>query len=150
MEKQTIVNEHHEDRNQVDRDLIDRTQLDYNQAERNQVDHTKVDRTEVSLKVRRVVYYILGALEVLFAFRLIFKVLGANPGSPFVSIIYAITNVFLAPFNGIFRTAVTDGIETQSVLEPSLIIAMIVYAALAWGIVRLFDIIINRNESETL
>jgi len=102
-----------------------------------------------NLKVRRIIYYILGFLEVLFAFRLVFKVLGANPQSTFVSIIYSVTNIFIAPFNGIFRKAVTQGIETQSVLEPTLIIAMMVYAALAWGIVKLIEISSNRTDSNT-
>lgn len=101
-----------------------------------------------NLKVRRIIFYILGILEILFAFRLVFKLLGANPGSTFVSIIYSITDIFLAPFYGIFRIAVTEGIETQSVLEPALIIAMIVYAALAWGISRFIDIMNNRKESD--
>jgi len=102
------------------------------------------------IKTKRIIYYILGTLEVLLGFRLIFKVLGANTESTFVSIIYSVTSVFIAPFTGIFRTAKTAGIETQSVLEPALIIAMLVYVLLAWGIVRLIDIIKNRNESETL
>lgn len=103
-----------------------------------------------NLKIRRVIYYVLGALEVLLAFRLVFKILGANAKSAFVAAIYSISNVFLAPFSGIFRTAETKGIETQSVLEPALIIAMIVYALLAWGIVKLVDIMSNRKETETL
>ncbi|MDH8678134.1 YggT family protein [Fusibacter bizertensis] len=91
-------------------------------------------------KVKKTIWYICGFLEVLFAFRLIFKVLGANPSSGFVSIIYSVTGVFLAPFNGIFRSAVTEGIETTSVLEPMTIIAMIVYALIVYGIVRLIEI----------
>jgi len=92
------------------------------------------------LKQRRIVYYMLGILEALFAFQLIFKLLGANPGSIFVSFIYTVSGVFLAPFNGIFRAAVNNGIETQSVLEPATIIAMIVYALIAYGVVRLIEI----------
>ncbi|MFA6309061.1 MAG: YggT family protein [Clostridia bacterium] len=93
-----------------------------------------------NLKVRRIVYYILGVLEVLFAFRLVLKLLGANDESTFVSIIYAITSVLLAPFLAIFRTATTSGIETKAVLEPSTIIGMIVYALVAWGIVKIIEI----------
>jgi len=104
-----------------------------------------------NLKFSKIIYYILGVLEVLFAFRLVFKILGANPESTFVSIIYSVTSLFLAPFVGIFRQAVTQGIETESVLEPPLIIAMLVYAALAWGIVKLVEILSKRkDESETL
>ena len=101
---------------------------------------TKPVLTQSNIKARKITYYILGALETLFAFRLIFKVLGANPESPFVSIIYTVTEIFLAPFKGIFRLAVADGIETQAVLEPQLIIAMISYAVLAWGIIKLIEL----------
>ena len=93
-----------------------------------------------NLKARKIVYYILGVLEVLLAFRLVFKLLGANPQSPFVSFIYSVSQAFLSPFSGIFRSAVTKGLETQSVLEPTTIIAMIVYAVVAWGIVKLIEI----------
>ncbi len=96
--------------------------------------------SQTTLKARRIVYYILGVLEVLFAFRLIFKLLGANPQSPFVSFIYSVSQAFLSPFTGIFRSTVTKGIEAQSVLEPTTIIAMIVYALIAWGIVKLIEI----------
>ena len=101
---------------------------------------TKPVVTQRNIKARKITYYILGALETLFAFRLIFKVLGANPESPFVSIIYTVTEIFLAPFKGIFRLAVADGIETQAVLEPQLIIGMITYAVLAWGIIKLIEL----------
>ncbi|HZK55749.1 MAG TPA: YggT family protein [Desulfosporosinus sp.] len=86
------------------------------------------------------VYFVLGVLEVLLAFRLVFKLLGANPQSPFVSIIYSISQAFLSPFSGIFKSAVNKGFETQSVLEPTTMIAMIVYAVVAWGIVKLIEI----------
>lgn len=103
-----------------------------------------------NLKTRKFIYYTLGILQALFAFRLVFKVLGANPESSFVSMIYSVTNLFLAPFVGIFRMGVSTGIETQSVLEPALIIAMIFYALLAWGIVGFIKIISKRKVSETL
>ena len=93
-----------------------------------------------NIRAKKIVYYILGVLEVLFAFRLVFKILGANPQSTFVDVIYSITNLFLTPFSGIFRMATTQGIETQAVLEPTLIIAMLVYAAIGWGIAKLIEI----------
>jgi hypothetical protein len=106
------------------------------------VEDTTIRVSQVNLLARRIVYYILGILEVLFAFRLVFKLLGANPQSPFVSFIYTVSQVFISPFTNIFRSAVTKGIETTSVLEPTTIIAMIVYALIAWGIAKL--IVINK------
>ena len=95
---------------------------------------------QVNLKFIKIVYYILGVFEVLFAFRLVFKLLGANPENTFVSFIYSVSKPFLSPFTGIFRSATTEGIEAQSVLELTTIIAMIVYAVIAWGIVKLIEI----------
>ena len=104
----------------------------------------------VNLKARKYVYYILGILEVLFAIRLVFKLLGANPSSTFVSFVYSFTQLFLLPFTSIFRTAVTKGVETQAVLEPSTIIGMIVYALVAWGIVKLIEINKKPKDIQTL
>jgi len=97
---------------------------------------------------RNSVYYILGLIETLLAFRLVFRLLGANPGSIFVSLIYTVSGVFLAPFSGIFRAATTSGIETTSVLEPPTIIAMIVYALIAYGVVKLIEIKKNPKNDE--
>ena len=103
-------------------------------------------RNNKSSQSRKYILYALGVLEVFFAFRFVFKILGASMESTFVSFIYSTTNLFLAPFNGIFRMAVSEGIETKSVLEPTLIIAMIVYALIAWGIVKLIEISSNHKD----
>jgi YGGT family. len=108
----------------------------------------KSDKGNVTAK--RVVKYILGILEVLLAFRLLLKLFGANPHSGFVSVIYSITKVILAPFTAIFSTATTQGIETQAVFEPSTIIAMIVYALIAWGIIKLIIIISQRRNKDQI
>ncbi len=89
---------------------------------------------------RKMVYYILGVLELLLAFRFIFKLLGANPGSGFVSFIYSLSGVFLLPFEGIFRSVATEGIEAKAVFEPATLIAMAVYALAAYGIVKFMEI----------
>jgi uncharacterized protein YggT (Ycf19 family) len=84
----------------------------------------------------RVLFYLLNILEVLLGLRFLLRLLGANPGSSFVSFIYNITEPFIAPFRGIFSPIVSQG----SVLEWSTIIAMIVYALAVYAIVRLVDI----------
>ena len=95
----------------------------------------------VNRKARKLIYYLLGIVEALLICRFVLRLLGANPVNTFVTIIYAITDVFLWPFSGIFRSAVTTGIETKSFLEPATIIAMIVYALIAWGIAKLVEIL---------
>ena len=106
------------------------------------------NETEKKFSGNRIVYYILGLLEILLAFRLVFKLLGANPGSGFVSFIYSVTQIFLVPFNAIFRSASTQGIETQALLEPGTIIAMIVYGIIGWGIVKMITIVRERNGNQ--
>jgi len=101
-----------------------------------------------NLRARRIVCYIAGVLEVLLACRFVLKLLGANTKSIFVSIVYSVSQIFLYPFSGIFRSAVTKGIETKSVLESSTIIAVIVYALVAWGIVKLIEI--SRTSHKTI
>jgi len=105
-----------------------------------------MNHTEEILSWKRIVYYILGVIEVLLAFRLIFKLLGANPASGFVSGIYTLTNIFMSPFTGIFPTASTRGVETQAILEPATLVAMIVYGVIAWGIVKLIEIMKRPNK----
>lgn len=119
-----------------------------NKPNRNSSTSTTTSRQETGIRnstPKKVIYYILGLLEILFAFRLVLKLLGANPESGFVSFIYNVTQVFLYPFIAIFRPATTTGIETKAVLEPSTIIGMIVYAIVAVGIVKL--IYINKSEN---
>ena len=90
--------------------------------------------------IEYLIYFFLGVLEVLLAFRLVLKLTGASLASAFVKIIYSLTGIFILPFEGIFRRGFSQGIETTSVLEPSTVVAIIVYAVLAWGIVRLIRI----------
>lgn len=93
-----------------------------------------------SQTIEYLVYFLFGALEILLAFRLILKLTGASMASAFVGLIYGITGFFILPFEGIFRRGFAQGVETTSVLEPSTLVAIIVYALLAWGIVKLVRI----------
>lgn len=97
------------------------------------------------IKSRNAIYYVLGVIEVLLAFRFIFRLLGANPLSGFVSFIYSITGIFIAPFWGIFNSFVSNGLAARSVFEPATVIGMAVYAIAAWGIVRLLKIKVSKD-----
>jgi len=96
-------------------------------------------------KSRSATYYILGVVEVLLGFRFIFKLLGANTNNGFVAFLYSIAGIFTAPFSGIFNPFVTSGLAAKSILEPSTIIAMVVYAVLAWSLVGLFKLIASKE-----
>lgn len=94
-----------------------------------------------SQSVEYLIYFLFGALEVLLTFRVILKLTGASTSSGFVGLLYGLTGIFILPFEGIFRRGYAQGVETRSILEPSALVAIIVYAVLAWGIVKLLRIL---------
>ncbi len=101
-----------------------------------------------SQTVEYLVYFLFGALEVLLAFRLVLKLTGASISSAFVGLIYGLTGVFILPFEGIFRRGFAQGVETTSILEPSTLVAIVVYAFLAWGIVKLIRILSGEQQAD--
>lgn len=82
----------------------------------------------------QVVWYILGVIEVLLAFRFVLKLLGANPDAAFTGFVYGVSNIFAGPFLAVFRVSHVEG----NVLEWTTLLAMFVYWAVAFGIIRLF------------
>ncbi len=83
----------------------------------------------------QVVWYILGFIEVLLAFRFLLKLFGANPNAGFSSFVYNITHIIASPFVSVFKvTYVTEG----SIFEWTTILAMLVYWIIAFGIIKLF------------
>jgi len=70
----------------------------------------------------------------------VLKLIGANAASPIAVFIYGFTNLFLFPFKGLTATPAAGGM----VLEISSMIAMVVYALLAWGLERLIWVIFYR------
>lgn len=92
----------------------------------------------------QVVWYILGIIEVVLAFRIVLKLLGANAFSGFASFIYAISGPFALPFAGILKTTVS----ASSVFEWSTLIAMVVYFIISYGIVALFQLVKPTNPEE--
>lgn len=101
---------------------------------------TAADEASNSQTIEYLVYFLFGVLEILLAFRLVLKLMGASAVSGFVALIYGLTGIFILPFEGIFRRWFNQGLETTSVLEPSVLVAIIVYSVLAWGIVKLIRI----------
>src|SRR3989339_1156847 len=108
---------------------------------------TPVTKKATSLQTTGyLIYFFFGLLEVLLLFRLVLKFTGASTGSTFVDFIYGITGIFLLPFDGIFRTIFSQGAETTSALEPSTLVGIIVYAILAWGIVKLLRVLSGKQQ----
>jgi uncharacterized protein YggT (Ycf19 family) len=104
--------------------------------------------TEVSPAYRfaQLIYVVFGVGITLIIIRVILKALAANSDAGFTSFLYGITNPLVAPFQGIFATPQAGA---GSVFELSSIIAIIVYALIAWALVRLIVILGRRRTTTT-
>ncbi len=105
---------------------------------------TKRVHTEATVdkktKAQNIVWYLLGIVEIALAIRFALKLLGANPASSFVNFVYSLTRVLTLPFDSVFGVTSSTSGATNSVFEPSIIVAGLVYALIAWGIVKLICI----------
>lgn len=97
-------------------------------------------------QVTRLIYTMLGALEVLLGIRFVLKLIAANPASGFGSFIYGITAPFLAPFSGLLATPQTEGM----ILEMTTVVAMLIYALVFWGIANVIRIIADRPSARSV
>lgn len=102
-------------------------------------------KKKVIFRAYQVIWYILGVIEVLLAFRIVLKALAANPTSGFTSFIYALSDPFALPFAGIFGIVAS---RSGNVVEWSTFVAMIVYAIVAYGIVKLIQLVKPTNPVE--
>jgi hypothetical protein len=128
-------------------EIVKETITTQNDSENTVVVSPDVSEASNSQTAEYLIYFFFGALEILLAFRLVLKFMGASVSSAFVSMIYGLSGLFILPFEGIFRRGFTQGIETTSVLEPSTLVAIIVYAILAWGIVKLVRISSGKQQT---
>jgi uncharacterized protein YggT (Ycf19 family) len=92
-------------------------------------------------RAMEIIYLLFGIIDAVLLIRLVLKLLGANAHAGFAQFIYGLTDFFLAPFKGLLPTIVSG----QSVLELSLIFAILIYSLVALGLVRLVAISLSRS-----
>jgi len=71
-----------------------------------------------TFKATQLVWLLFGILEVLIALRIGLKLIGANPDSPIVALIYGVTFLFLFPFTGLIGSPTVGNMELE--LSPCL------------------------------
>jgi len=91
------------------------------------------------------VWFLTGAVAILLAIRFVLKMFGANPSSGFVDFIYGVTSLLTAPFDTIFGVKTAVAGDIHAVFEPSILVALAVYALLGWGVVKLLNL--NRTSA---
>ncbi len=106
----------------------------------------RVYETKKSIfRTYQIVWYVLGFFEILLLFRLVLKILAANPGSGFSILIYGLSGPLVAPFVGVLRITTAD---TGSTFEWPTLIATAVYWVVAYGIVKLLQLIKPVSQQE--
>lgn len=100
-----------------------------------------IDDDSAMLTIANVVYTLFGILIALLSLRVILSLLGADRSNMFADFIYTVTQPFVAPFVGLFNIDETFGVSR---LEFETLFAILIYALLAWVIVRLLTAGTNR------
>jgi len=93
-----------------------------------------------TFKITQLIWLFLGILEALIALRIGLKLIGANPESPIVALIYGFTYLFLFPFEGMTATPAAGGM----VLELSSFFAMLIYGLIGWAVERIVWVLFYR------
>ncbi len=117
----------------------------YNRVEREVYADSVDDRLRRRIlynKIATVIWTITGVIEALIGLRVLLKLIAANPGNGFVSFIYDLSGVFVAPFLGIVR----DPRSGNAVLEINSLIAMVVYLLLTYLVLRLIWVLFDVTE----
>ncbi|MHB8762251.1 MAG: YggT family protein [Coriobacteriia bacterium] len=114
-------------------------------ADRRRHAHTEI-RSPIEVTLSHIVFYVFGVIEVLIAIRFVFGMFGANTAAPFVRLINSMTEVFMVPFTAIFRTQQVDG----ATFEWSVLVALVIYALIAWGLVALIHAVSPRSHASTI
>ncbi len=103
-------------------------------------------RHNALVRLTQLIWLVFGLVEGLIALRVLLKLIGANPASPFAALIYSITDFFLWPFFGLTATPQFNNL----VLEIPSIIAMLVYALLAWVLVKVLWVLLYHQPSRSV
>ncbi len=115
------------------------------QREEQVFEDTYAARANSLDRIARIIQFVFGLLLVLLALRFLFRVINAGTGNGLVNFIYNITAPFVAPFNGIFNDQALN--NNASVVEFSTLIAIGIYALLAWGIVKMLYVFFSPDHS---
>lgn len=91
---------------------------------------------------QRIVWFIIGLINIIIALRFIFLLLGANKGAGFTDFIYSMSAPFVAPFVGIFG----EPVYGESVFEISSLLAIVIYTLIGWGIAKLITLARPQDE----
>ena len=87
-------------------------------------------------RLAAVIWFVAAVIDIFLAGDFLFRLLGASKASAFVNFVYQISAIFSAPFHGIWPAVANKA----SYLDPADLVAIVVYAVVAWGLITLVKI----------
>jgi hypothetical protein len=97
-------------------------------------------------QVTRLIWSVLGLLEIMLGLRFVLKLIGANAASGFGGFVYGTTTLFVKPFAGLVPTWNSGDL----ILEVNTLVAMAIYALFFWGVVRVLGMVMERGGARTV
>ena len=97
-------------------------------------------------QITRIMWMVLGVLELMLGLRFILKLMAANPSNGFAGLVYGLSGTFTRPFDTLLGTPAIDG----SIFETTTLIAMCVYALIFGLVGRLILLIGDQPRARTV
>jgi uncharacterized protein YggT (Ycf19 family) len=99
--------------------------------------HQTYHEKKAMVRSYNVIWFFVGLIDALLAFRFFFELLGANPYNAFVNLIYSISYPLAGPFRTIF--GVTNA--ATATFDWSILVAIVVYLLIGYALIQLLRII---------
>ena len=96
--------------------------------------------------ISHIITYVFGIIETILGLRFILRIAHANESNGIIRFLYAMSDIFLAPFHTIFPKMSIEG----SVFEWSTLAAMALYAILGALIVKFIAIVNDDHDIDRL
>lgn len=91
-------------------------------------------------KLEQVLGFLYFVVAAILVFRFVLSLFGANQETAFVAFVYRLAEPLMRPFEGMFNAAGPGGVR----IEFEVLIAMVVYALVLFGVVKILRIVFNR------
>ena len=111
------------------------------------VEDIGAERRAILRKVSQFIGLVAAVVESLIGLRFLLKLIAANPNSPFANFVYNFTDLFMWPFHNLVTTPTASN---GMALELNALIAIVVYALLAWVVIKLIYLIFSPAKSRTV
>lgn len=109
-------------------------------------EQTGVERRQTLLRISNLIWLVAGIVEELIGMRFLLKLIAANPANAFARLVYGLSDLLVGPF----LTLTDSPTFGEAILEVPSLIAMLVYALVAWAGARLIWVLFERSRARSI